>query len=588
MRPSLFLGSSVRRKNCTSRNLLSSDSELDRENSDVNTPVRVLDANVKDGCCYSDSPHLNGFSSRPSISLATSVRRKVYYIDSSEESPTEDLDLSKLDKSHDTFSSEFLKGLHESPTQPCINYNGELEHIQNPLSNYSSIGNRRRNRILSSEEEDHTPVAVSRPSIRYQSSVRRKNNSRRILTIIESDSESEIGHNVESKRSSFCIGPELICESGTLELTPTRHSVWKSLDSDLETNYKDISSDSLQDLEWQTAVSSSGTEDEEPRGEEPTEHEFNVDNESEGHLGSLDTGASGKTPEKFGLFSEDEEASRTEIEESRDKKDSSPAPVPRPAKHAPRNSVSDKHAAFVRQRSSLARYWYQQFNGKVFKNRLPEEVPIKWTGRLQRTAAQTLFITHVDGSKRVVIKLSKYVLDSEFRLKKTLLHECCHVAQFLLDSCTKPPHGQVFLKWGKVATKVFPDLKVEIYHNYEIIYKYRYQCLRCLQMFGRQTKINDETKIVCSVCNGTVIFVGKGALNSGGKGLQEKSQTQKSSSNPYSEFVKEKFAEYKKDMKEGRTPSRRAPSIMKEIAKLWRQRDQIDLIQDFSNLSIKD
>lgn len=593
MRPSLPLGGSVRRKNCTKSYLVSSDSEQDAENDDLNTPRRIPATRFKDECCYSEGSYLDECSSRPSISLATSVRRKVYHIDSSEESCAEDFYLDYWSKNPDFFEPDFLGDLHESPTQPCIHYKSEFEQGSNPSSNYSSIGSRRRNQILTSEEEDCVPKD-SRPSIKYQSSVRRKKtSSRRIQTVIESDSESEPTQNMMDKRSSFCLGPELICESSTPKSTPDRRTAWRSFDSDLEVGEKEASFESSREWDWHSALSSSPSElgDDRVRGRDPaTERSRDVNtvrDAAERYEEILRIGDKDKSPEKFGLFSEEESCL--------DAENSSAVQKTKSTKETPQKDISDRLAAFARQRSSLAKSWYQKFNRQVFQNKLPQQVPIKWTGRLQRTAAQTLFITNMDGSRRVMIKLSKYVLDNEFRLKKTLLHECCHVAQFLLDSCVKPPHGQVFLKWGKVATRAFPDLKVEIYHNYEIIYKHRYQCLRCFQMFGRQTRISDETRIVCSVCNGTVIFIGRGVLSNGRKDLQAKSQgpplpqTQKTRPNPYSEFVKEKFAEYKKDVREGRTPSRRAPSIMREIAKLWKQKKSpADLIQGLENLSIHD
>lgn len=586
MRQSLFLGSSVRRKNCIKNYLVSSGSDIENENNNLNTPTRNLNINLKEEYYYSDNSNLNEYSSRPSISLATSVRRKVYHIDSSEDSYTEDVGLNYLNSNPDSLSSEMLENLHESSTQPCIRYNSEFEPNGNPSSNYSSIGNRRRNCIFSSEEEDCV-LLTSRPSIKYHSSVRRKNNSRRIL-IIESDSEDEFNHNIASKRSSFCLGPELIRESSVPNCTPDKQTVWRSFDSDLELNEKDDSSETLKELEWQSAVSHLDFEDENLERNELICYQSDGIKEETEKQEILRKDEKEEFSKKFSLFSDEEQ-------EQCDSGNVNPrnldfSQVIDITKEISLKNLSDKLGAFMRKRSSLAKSWYQKFNKQVFQNKLPEEVPIKWTGRLQRTAAQTLFITNIDGSKKVVIKLSKYVLDCEFKLKKTLLHECCHVAQFLLDSCIKPPHGQIFMKWGKIATKVFPDLKVEIYHNYEIIYKYRYQCLRCFQMFGRQTKINDETKIVCSVCNGTVIFIGRGALSNNNKESQIKSQyipqTQKNKSNPYSEFVKEKFAEFKENIKEGKTFSRRAPSIMKEIAKLWKQQKSIELIQDFEKLSI--
>ncbi len=41
------------------------------------------------------------------------------------------------------------------------------------------------------------------------------------------------------------------------------------------------------------------------------------------------------------------------------------------------------------------------------------------------------------------VELSSKVVDCEDRLQRTLAHELCHVAAWLLDHVSKPPHGQV-------------------------------------------------------------------------------------------------------------------------------------------------
>ncbi|KAF7456643.1 hypothetical protein HWI79_2812 [Cryptosporidium felis] len=566
MRPSVTLSSSVRRRFYGNNYAISSGSEVENEN--LNTPVRILNTNLNKEYCHSDSSGFNKSSSRPSICLTTSVRRKIYHVDSSDES----------------FTEEPLEVTQKSPLQPCINFKSEFEPNNTP--SFSAIIYRRRNYVQSSEEED-PGISNSRPSIKYQSSVRRKNYSKKIYTVIGSDSDEDSYSELFNRRSSLCLGPELINEVNCLNGTPESRSVWKSIDSELDISGRGSSPESFQEFEWKTAFSSYDFNDEKEERED-----FIATTQADEYRGKV--GAEGEMEQNYDLKKEEKKEYNL-FSDDLDLKEEIKDRKKRNRKKGLMNG--EKQAEFVRQRTYLAKSWYQRFNQQVFRNRLPEEVPIKWTGRLQRTAAQTLFITNIDGSRKVVIKLSKYVLDSEFRLKKTLLHECCHVAQFLLDFCIKPPHGQIFLKWGNLATRIFPELKVEIYHNYEIIYKYRYQCMRCFQMFGRQTKINDETKIVCSICNGTVIFIGKGAISNNNRSLEQKPQTgdmqltpvrHKPNNNPYSAFVKEKFAHFKREMREGITPSRRAPSIMKEIAKLWKQKKSSDLISEFEKLSIKE
>ncbi len=52
----------------------------------------------------------------------------------------------------------------------------------------------------------------------------------------------------------------------------------------------------------------------------------------------------------------------------------------------------------------------------------------------------------------------------------------CHAAAWIIHHVSKPPHGEHFQYWANKASKAFSDIKVTVCHNYEINYKYRYQC----------------------------------------------------------------------------------------------------------------
>lgn len=58
------------------------------------------------------------------------------------------------------------------------------------------------------------------------------------------------------------------------------------------------------------------------------------------------------------------------------------------------------------------------------------------------------------------MELSVKVLDSYSKLRRTLAHELCHVAAWLLDHTAKPPHGAVFKKWGTRAKAALPEMEV--------------------------------------------------------------------------------------------------------------------------------
>ncbi len=44
------------------------------------------------------------------------------------------------------------------------------------------------------------------------------------------------------------------------------------------------------------------------------------------------------------------------------------------------------------------------------------------------------------------------VLDCEEKLLRTLCHEMCHAAAWLVDHVGKPPHGPVFRRWVRAAS----------------------------------------------------------------------------------------------------------------------------------------
>lgn len=62
-------------------------------------------------------------------------------------------------------------------------------------------------------------------------------------------------------------------------------------------------------------------------------------------------------------------------------------------------------------------------------------------------------------------------------LTKTLLHELCHAAAWIVDHKSKPPHGSHFWSWANRAKAAHPGVPVTTCHTYTINYKYRYVCV---------------------------------------------------------------------------------------------------------------
>ena len=77
-------------------------------------------------------------------------------------------------------------------------------------------------------------------------------------------------------------------------------------------------------------------------------------------------------------------------------------------------------------------------------------------------------------------------------------------AQWCIDNSHRPPHGAAFKKWAAVAMRAFPRVPVTTYHNFEINYKFRWQCVSCERIEQRHSKSIDECKDRCTFCLGAM------------------------------------------------------------------------------------
>ncbi len=56
------------------------------------------------------------------------------------------------------------------------------------------------------------------------------------------------------------------------------------------------------------------------------------------------------------------------------------------------------------------------------------------------------------------VELSCKIVDNEERLRATLAHELCHVAQWVVQREAKPPHGGAFRLWASRVEAYDPTL----------------------------------------------------------------------------------------------------------------------------------
>ncbi|CUS09657.1 unnamed protein product [Tuber aestivum] len=104
------------------------------------------------------------------------------------------------------------------------------------------------------------------------------------------------------------------------------------------------------------------------------------------------------------------------------------------------------------------------------------------------------------------IELSEKVVDSEEKLYNVLCHEWCHLANYMISDCRKPPHGESFREWAAQCSRAFSHLGVTVTttHSYEIVCKYQWTCqnLQCKYVYKRHSQSIDPNKQLCGACRG--------------------------------------------------------------------------------------
>mmetsp|Transcript_10283 Transcript_10283/g.31440 ORF Transcript_10283/g.31440 Transcript_10283/m.31440 type:complete len:421 (-) Transcript_10283:396-1658(-) len=170
---------------------------------------------------------------------------------------------------------------------------------------------------------------------------------------------------------------------------------------------------------------------------------------------------------------------------------------------------------FTTRKEDFASILYTILDNNVTKDRLGSRVSLEWNKRFNTTAGMTHFrMRKISRERFAGIVLSTKVLDSPIKLYRTLVHEMCHAAQWVIDGKPKPPHGPPFKAWVYQFRQFDPTLDITTCHQYEIDYKYRYECESCHHTYGRHSKsINVERK-VCGNCRGKLhlLPVGSGHI----------------------------------------------------------------------------
>ncbi|KAI2471157.1 SprT-like family-domain-containing protein [Annulohypoxylon bovei var. microspora] len=189
----------------------------------------------------------------------------------------------------------------------------------------------------------------------------------------------------------------------------------------------------------------------------------------------------------------------------------------------------DARKAFDAGKEALARAFLQELDERVTDGRLAQltrdtgGLRIAWSNSLLTTAGrahwkcktQATLTKSADGSTvsrretrqhHASIELASKVLCNEPDLLNTVAHEFCHLAVFILNGKPKAAHGPEFKAWGARCGRAFADrgIAVTTKHNYEIEYKYIWECAGCRAQIKRHSRSVDVVRQRCGACRGTL------------------------------------------------------------------------------------
>lgn len=243
--------------------------------------------------------------------------------------------------------------------------------------------------------------------------------------------------------------------------------------------------------------------------------------------------------------------------------------------------------AFDLVKAQIARDFLEELDTKITNHRIAEltaatgGTTITWSKTLKKTAGRAKVTTRCERNpcehigvtsaktfpQHASIELAEKVIDDEHRLRSTLAHEFCHLANILVSNIKRQPHGTSFQAWGAKVTAQFKDITVTRCHSYQIDYKYIWRCANplCAQDYKRHSKSIDPGRQKCGICRGHLEqiqprprsrrggggaqpFPAQAAQSEPGDGEFLPKTPEKPAVNGYAAFVQEHFAAVKRDL----------------------------------------
>ncbi|TWU78062.1 hypothetical protein ED733_006870 [Metarhizium rileyi] len=193
------------------------------------------------------------------------------------------------------------------------------------------------------------------------------------------------------------------------------------------------------------------------------------------------------------------------------------------AKEVREAAKKDRKVDFETKKQSLAESFLSELDLRIANGRIAQltkstnGVKIVWTKSLQTTAGRAIWrhetiqtkqpdgsIAEVQRKHHASIELATNVIDDEYRLLNVLAHEFCHLATFIISGVATNPHGKEFKSWAAKCSRILGNRGVQVTtkHNYDIDFKYRWECEICGLEYKRHSRSIDTKRHRCGICKG--------------------------------------------------------------------------------------
>lgn len=180
-------------------------------------------------------------------------------------------------------------------------------------------------------------------------------------------------------------------------------------------------------------------------------------------------------------------------------------------------SVSARRVAFLHERREFARQLVDELDERLTQGRIRRMtaftggVQIVWQKTVWHGGVQCFGLTHALGNGNegyAQISLSEVLLDDEIRLRDTVAHEFCHVAEMLIHR-TKTEHGVIWWLWARGCEEKMAYRGIEIDEPARWLenFEYIWTCTgRCGQEIGSHFSVlSNVVEYTCTNCGGAMV-----------------------------------------------------------------------------------